>query len=800
MNPQAEKVYVAIGNDQQDGFKTLDWTLKKWKSHPISIVILHVAYTTSMDYVSTPFGKLPARYVNDEKIEDIKKVEQEKIDKLLSKYIAFCGQVHAEILKVEKYDQPIHRLIIDMISGLEITKLVMGFSFMNSSWRSKGAISGSFYVHQNKPEFCELYIICGGKQVFLKGNNDEKIMEDDNGVMVAKLRDKLSFRDWLGKMFLENLINSPGRSSRRLSPSSTNLGSPGSQNQWEFNLQEIENYFQELLSSNLIEEEGIEQDNDVLQISPTEPDLSEQNNSNMSVAEKIEILKGKLNEARKTIQLKRKEAKANLERHAKAEWVVCLCNRRVEELEGLIKEEDSNREELKKELEEEKEQLDEIKIDIEESRSRLSSVLELQSELSNKLQVSTLAKSRVEIQLEKAVSTRAEMVREIEELRRQKNVLYRRIEFCKEKDAIGMVSRLSETTCSFREYTTDEIRLATDDFSERMRLKSCGDFTNVYRGRINHTTVAIKMLNLVDALSQEDFLAKVKFLSNIRQPHVVAMIGFCSELKCIVLEYMHNGSLRDILLSSHRRSRKRNKALKWHDRIRIAAEICSGMCFLHAARPKPIIHCNLTSCNILLDRNLVAKIGRFGPSECHEECTVESDIRAFGVLMLQLLTGRNRDGLVEDAMMMDRSALVQVLDEMAGEWPLDLAEELAGLAMRCMSMNKESSMAQVMKELNEMRKKSDDLVAREGREVADRKDSSDVPGVFLCPIFQDVMKNPHVAEDGFSYELEAIEEWLQSGHDTSPMTNLRLKHRFLTPNHTLRSLIHDWQSKQSTGG
>lgn len=58
------------------------------------------------------------------------------------------------------------------------------------------------------------------------------------------------------------------------------------------------------------------------------------------------------------------------------------------------------------------------------------------------------------------------------------------------------------------------------------------------------------------------------------------------------------------------------------------------------------------------------------------------------------------------------------------------------------------------------------------------------------------MKNPHVAADGFSYELEAIEEWLQSGHDISPK-NLKLKHKLLTPNHTLRSLIEDWQGKRS---
>lgn len=60
------------------------------------------------------------------------------------------------------------------------------------------------------------------------------------------------------------------------------------------------------------------------------------------------------------------------------------------------------------------------------------------------------------------------------------------------------------------------------------------------------------------------------------------------------------------------------------------------------------------------------------------------------------------------------------------------------------------------------------------------------------------MKNPHVAADGFSYELEAIEEWLKNGRDTSPMTNLRLKDNILTPNHSLRALIQDSQKKQST--
>ena len=149
-----------------------------------------------------------------------------------------------------------------------------------------------------------------------------------------------------------------------------------------------------------------------------------------------------------------------------------------------------------------------MKTELEERKRSLRSLTEVQSELSNRLQIWTLAKTRAETQLEKAVGERSEMVREIEELRRQRDVFNRRIEFCKEKDAIGMAASLAEMTCcAFREYTEEELRLATDNFSDRLRFKSGGDWTNVYRGRFNHSSVAIKML---PSLSHQHFQSKVQ--------------------------------------------------------------------------------------------------------------------------------------------------------------------------------------------------------------------------------------------------------------------------------------------------
>ncbi|KAK8501387.1 hypothetical protein V6N12_021082 [Hibiscus sabdariffa] len=787
METQVQKVYVAVGNDIRDGYKTLAWTLRKW-SPPFSIVLLHVTNNISKDFVYTPFGKLPASAVSEEKLEILRKYEQEKTDKLLSKYIAFCGKVKAEILKVEKYDKPIHQLIVDLMSRLKIGRLVMGMTFMkSSSWRSKSAISGAFYVHQNKPGFCDLYIICGEKLVVLGGNVDEGHMGNDSGTMVAKVTDKSNIRNLLGRFFSES---SPLRRQKCSSPPSTNQDS--AKNRWENNVQELENYFQHLLSLNLDEE------------SPMESDTPGNTNSNMNDAEEMEAVQCKIDEAHETIHLKRKEAIVDAERQAKAEWAIILCNTRAEELETLIKEEAAPRLDMKKLVDTEKQKLYEVIRDVEESKNRLNSLKELQAELSSKLQASNQARANAEAQLEKADVTTTEMVRKIEELRRQRDIFQRRIEFYREKDALGTAARSSELRCSYREYTAEDVKLATNNFSELLRLKSCGNWLNVYRGQIDHSTVVIKMLGSDNGMSPENFQAKVRLLNDIRHPHLVALMGFCSELTCIIYEYMHNGSLRDILFAPQRCCRKTNKnqVLMWYDRIRIAREVCMGLGFLHSSKPRPIVHGQLTTSNVLLDRNLVAKISGYGFRQHHDHYDLSSDIRAFGVLLMHMLTGGNWAGLIEDGMMVDRATLVQVLDEKAGNWPLELAVGLSGISLKCMSVsrgvNRDLQIATVMEELNELQKKADVLGGRGGIEVVSNEnvnmeDTNDVPSAFLCPVFKEVMKNPHVAADGFSYELEAIEEWLTMGHDTSPMTNLRLKHKFLTPNHTLRALIHDWQ-------
>ncbi|XP_043710771.1 putative U-box domain-containing protein 50 isoform X2 [Telopea speciosissima] len=748
--------------------------------------------------------------------------EQEKTDKLLSKYRAFCGKVKAEVLKMEKSEEPIHKAIVGLISSHQLTKLVMGITLVKqSSWKTKGAISGSFYIHRHKPSFCELYIICGGKLVFLREENDEEYMEDERGVMVAKLKEKgASVKGWFGKMFIDNVANHEPHAQGRgyhhrgvlptLAAMDTETISSSTRDWWEDYAPEVESYFQCLLpSSNLIEKEG------TTGPSPTETANLELehivNGDSMGAQNRIEALKAKIQEVQKFIEEKREQAKGYVERQLRSASVITLCNRRAVELEARISEEINNKTDLKNKLEAAREHIYEVSSDIEESKSRLRSILELQSELATKLQSTSLAKSHVEAQLENATAARTEILREMDELRRQRDLLHRRIVFCRQREAIAAATTTSSSAgpdhldYGHRKFTADEIRTATDYFSEQLRLKKRGDQTHLYRGRLNHMAIAIEVLDSLTALSQEEFQDKVELLSQLRHPNLVNMIGVCSELKCIAYEYMHNGSLQDLLFSTQRNPKsnlnyKRNpNRLRWHLRIRIAAEVCLGLGFLHLAQPRPIFHGELNLANVLLDRDLVAKITTSKLSHCSDQSQLRSDICGFGVVMLQLLTGREGDGLVEEVRSaMEGGVLNEILDAVAGEWPLDLAMELARIAMRCVCINEsmELTTTTVMKEVEEVRRKAVELREKEGSEIvvegSGNRNQGDIPYIFLCPILQEVMINPHVAADGFSYELGAIAEWLGTGHETSPMTNLRLDHKLLTPNHTLRSLIQEW--------
>lgn len=96
---------------------------------------------------------------------------------------------------------------------------------------------------------------------------------------------------------------------------------------------------------------------------------------------------------------------------------------------------------------------------------------------------------------------------------------------------------------------------------------------------------------------------QVHLLSCIRHPNIIHILGACPENGCLVYEYMDNGSLEDRLFQ-----RGNTPVIPWQLKFQIAAEIGTGLLFLHQTKPEPLVHRDLKPGNILLDYNYVSKI------------------------------------------------------------------------------------------------------------------------------------------------------------------------------------------------
>lgn len=367
----------------------------------------------------------------------------------------------------------------------------------------------------------------------------------------------------------------------------------------------------------------------------------------------------------------------------------------------------------------------------------------------------------------------------------------------------------------YRKFTWEEIISATSTFSDNLKLGN-GAYGTVYKGSFHHITAAVKILHAKEASRTKQFLQELEILSQIRHPHLLILLGACPDHACLVYEFMENGNLEDRLLKKNN-----TPPLLWFERYRIAWEVASALFFLHNAKPNAIIHRDLKPANILLDHNYVSKIGDVGLSAIVNEYSFsmslkykdtnlvgtlgyvdpeyqrtgqvspKSDVYALGIVILQLLTAKPAIGLahiVEVAMEKDR--FIEVLDQVAGAWPIEETEQLAQMALKCTELkgrDRPDLHDQVLPALEKLKE-----VVERARELA-LPSGLPPPNHFICPILKEIMTDPCVAADGYTYERMAIEAWLEK-KNTSPKTNSPFPNKNLTPNYTLLSAIMEWKS------
>eukprot|EP00249_Psilotum_nudum_P030446 c43065_g1_i1 orf=268-3318(-) len=210
------------------------------------------------------------------------------------------------------------------------------------------------------------------------------------------------------------------------------------------------------------------------------------------------------------------------------------------------------------------------------------------------------------------------------------------------------------------------LRNVTDNFSEQNILGK-GGFGIVYKGELHDgTMIAVKRMEaaMVRSKGLNEFQAEIAVLTKVRHRHLVALLGYCidGDERLLVYEYMPMGTLSKHLFDW---AKQKLKPLDWKRRLTIALDVARGMEYLHGLAHKSFIHRDLKPSNILLGDDYRAKVSDFGlvklaPDNKHSvetrlagtfgymapeyaatgRVTTKSDVFSFGVVLMELITGR----------------------------------------------------------------------------------------------------------------------------------------------------------------
>jgi Leucine-rich repeat (LRR) protein len=210
---------------------------------------------------------------------------------------------------------------------------------------------------------------------------------------------------------------------------------------------------------------------------------------------------------------------------------------------------------------------------------------------------------------------------------------------------------------------TDLVK-ATNNFDSE-NIIGCGGYGLVYKAELpDGSKLAIKKLNSEMRLMDREFSAEVEALSMAQHDHLVPLWGYCikGNSRFLIYSYMENGSLDDWL---HNRDDDASTFLDWPMRLKIAQGAGQGLSHIHNVCRPHIVHRDIKSSNILLDKDFKAYLADFGlarlilPNKTHvttelvgtlgyiphEYCqgwvaTLRGDMYSFGVVLLELLTGQ----------------------------------------------------------------------------------------------------------------------------------------------------------------
>uniref|UniRef100_A0A0V0IYP4 Putative receptor-like serine/threonine-protein kinase ALE2-like n=1 Tax=Solanum chacoense TaxID=4108 RepID=A0A0V0IYP4_SOLCH len=284
---------------------------------------------------------------------------------------------------------------------------------------------------------------------------------------------------------------------------------------------------------------------------------------------------------------------------------------------------------------------------------------------------------------------------------------------------LSFSSSFAAYTGSARTFSSKEIDRATDSFNEA-RVLGEGGFGRVYSGVLDDgMKVAVKVLKRDDQQGGREFLAEVEMLSRLHHRNLVKLIGICLEerSRCLLYELIPNGSVESHLHGVD----KESSPLDWNARMKIALGAARGLAYLHEDSSPRVIHRDFKSSNILLEHDFTPKVSDFGlaraaldEGERHistrvmgtfgyvapeyamtGHLLVKSDVYSYGVVLLELLTGKKpvdmsqppgQENLVAWArpLLTSEEGLELIVDHNLGpDFPFDDIVKVAAIASMC---------------------------------------------------------------------------------------------------------------------
>ncbi|KAK9935489.1 hypothetical protein M0R45_022591 [Rubus argutus] len=210
-------------------------------------------------------------------------------------------------------------------------------------------------------------------------------------------------------------------------------------------------------------------------------------------------------------------------------------------------------------------------------------------------------------------------------------------------------------------FSYEELMDITKGFS-RQNVLGEGGFGCVYKGwMLDGKVVAVKQLKAGSGQGEKEFRAEVEIITRVHHRHLVSLVGYCisEQQRLLIYEFVPNKTLE------HHLHGPGMPVLEWTKRLKIALGSAKGLAYLHEDCHPKIIHRDIKSANILLDDSFEAQVADFGLAKLTNDMnthvstrvmgtfgymapeyassgklTDRSDVFSFGVVLLELITGR----------------------------------------------------------------------------------------------------------------------------------------------------------------